>query len=641
MCGIAGIYNFNAEPVASAAIERMTQVIRQRGPDDHGIWAQGEIGLGNRRLSILDLSADGHQPMSDETGTIWVAYNGEIYNYRQINEELKRRGHRFKSRSDTETIIHAYQEYGEDCVEHFNGMFAFALWDAGRRQLFLARDRLGIKPLYYFRDAGRFIFASEVRSIVASGLARKELSKQAIHHFLTLGYVPEPWSIYEGITPLPPAHRMVVGEGQARLERYWDPFAGEQQEADGSFDSLAEQVRSLLADAVRLQQISDVPLGVFLSGGLDSTSVAALMARSQAGPVRTFTLASTHPRMDESSLARLVAERYQTEHLEYKVTPQDIIDSWAALSWAMDQPQADFFETYFVSRLAARQVKVALSGAGGDELFAGYHGTRWQYRLMHPLARLLPGGLLAFLQREGERYGLLQAPLRLAEICRAASDIEREIVSHGYREQDKLPLYSPAFLDGYQPGTTEDYLRSLFPPAELGDIITRFMAFDLSNYLRNHILPVADNGGMAHSLEIRVPLLDHRLVELAARVPARYKFRRGESKVILKAAVHDLLPPQVLHAPKRGFGIPRPDFIRHELKPTVLRLLSEESVARRKLFRPAAVQAVLSGYYRSEPLRQLWTDFQRVWNLVTLELWLRVHVDNEFTAAPEISLEEI
>jgi asparagine synthase (glutamine-hydrolysing) len=640
MCGIAGIYNFDSQSVDQKMLERMTHVLAHRGPDDEGVFCNRHVGLGNTRLSILDLSPKGHQPMADESGETWIVYNGEIYNFSEIKETLIKRGYRFRSRSDTETVLHAYREYGKDCLSLFNGMFAFAIWDARQGRLFLARDRLGIKPLYYFHDTRRFVFASELRSIVASGLVPKEINGQAVHDFLTLGYVLEPWTIYEGIVALPPAHWMVVDAGGVASGPYWEIPPPREPDGSRSLEEHAWEIRALLEDSIGLQQVSDVPLGVFLSGGTDSTSVAALMACSVSQPIKTFTLASQHPWMDESGRARLVARRYDTDHRECRVTANDVLESLLPLTWAMNQPMADLFETYFIAKLAAQEVKVALSGAGGDELFAGYHQTRWHFSLLHPLAALCPEPLTRLLRRWDNRSGLLKTSLRVIDISRAPTHLERQLRSYAYQDTDKRALYAAGFLADYGPVPTEEYLHRLFYQPDTGDVVARYMLFDLKNYLQSYILPATDNGGMAHSLEIRVPFLDHRLVELAAEIPSQQKFRHGATKVVLRRAVQDLLPEEVLKGPKKGFGAPRQDFVRHELKPVVFSLLSPASVKRRDWFCVEPVQAVLHDYYDCKPTRQLWSDFQRLWSLVTLELWLRVHVDHDFTGPPEVRLED-
>jgi len=553
MCGIFGLLGKDRERLASASVlEDMARAIVHRGPDGGGFHVDGAFGMGMRRLSIIDLQT-GDQPLANEDGTVWVVFNGEIYNYRELRGELAARGHRFLTASDTEVIVHLYEEIGEACVERLRGMFALALWDAPRRTLLLARDRLGIKPLYYADTPKGLVFGSELKALLRSPWVARGVDGHAVRAYLSYGYVPDPLSILEGVAKLPPGHTLTMKEGRpAVCRRYWSPaafFSGggalrDEREAEA-------QLLERLTDAVRSHLVSDVPLGAFLSGGVDSTTVVALMAQEMGAPVKTFSIGFREAGYDERPWARQVAECFGTEHHELLVGPEDlgVLDDVLA---AVDEPFADpsSIPTYIVSRLAREHVKVALSGDGGDELFAGYD----RYLVDH--RRRLIG--LA-----GDAG--LGAPLKLLSAALPAGTPGKN-----YFYNLSLPRME-RYLDAV----------SLFPARALGDLLetnsangrgmpfdaavkegrgldplSRLQHLDLLTYLPGDILTKLDRMSMAVSLEARVPLLDHPLVEFACGLPARLRLRGGETKLLLKRLLRGRVPEAVLTRPKQGFAVP-------------------------------------------------------------------------------------
>lgn len=628
MCGIAGIYLQHGQITDAERdqVDRLTTLQQHRGPDDAGMVEFGHLVLGHRRLSIIDLSPTGHQPMADPDGRYWITFNGEIYNYQRLRTELIARGRSFRGNADTEVILHGYAEWGEQFIQRLEGMFAIALWDGPMDRLLLIRDRMGVKPLYYHAESGRIAFASEVQALVTGADLPTDLDRDALWHYSVLGYVPEPATIYRHVRAVAPGEIVTITRHSLTQTAYWTIPRPDRPRHQPYPDAVRE-LRTLLEESVAAHQVSDVPVAGFLSGGIDSTAIVALMARTATQPIQTFTLTSQHARMDEGSLARLVAARIGTIHREHLVRAADLRDTLLPSIQRMSQPFSDYFETYFVSSLAARHVKVVLSGAGGDELFAGYHQLRAKLALVHPVARVL-APLTAPISGVLERHPMGATAQRLLGLARNTDYATREVAGYSYSGAEQRALFESGWIGSGDNQTTENYLVALYGAgAVTGDAIRSFMYFDLKNYLQDYLLPLTDSAAMAHSLEVRVPLLDHRIVEFAARTPSSYKFGHGVTKRILRDAVRDLLPVEALRGPKRGFGVPRHDFIRHDLRPLVEAVLSPQSVASRNIFRPEAVERVVNRFYAVSPTRMLWSDFQRVWNLFILELWLRVHVD--------------
>jgi asparagine synthase (glutamine-hydrolysing) len=625
MCGIAGFIESKMIDAASErareVLDRMCRVIRHRGPDDQGMFVKEGVALGMRRLSIIDL-AGGHQPMSGEDGKVSVVFNGEIYNYLEIKKELEARGHRFQTNSDTETIVHAYEEYGAGCVESLRGMFAFAVWDERERKLFIARDRAGKKPLYYtLTPQGTLIFGSELKSLLEHPEARREINMDALDAYLSLGYVPDPLSIFRDIHKLPPGHHLTFQAGRLSVEQYWD-FRYEVTEARPLEDYL-EELNALLDESVRLRLVADVPLGAFLSGGVDSSAVVGLMSRHTDRPVKTFSIGFHEDGYDELKYARLAAARFKTEHHEFIVTPEicRIVDE---LAWHLDEPFADSsaIPTYAVSKLAREHVKVVLSGDGGDELFAGY--TRYavdrgrsgyarlprvlRRGLMQPLSRSLPHGAW------GRNY--------LHNV--ALDPLQRYLDSVSYfTSLNKRSLYSTDFrsqLNGLN--TAAALFEELGAQVKSGDPLDSLLYLDSKTYLPGDILTKVDRMSMAASLEARVPLLDHKLIEFVTRIPSKFKMKGAETKQIFKRAVRGLVPDEILDRPKQGFGLPIQKWINQELRSYIRDVLLDRRTRERGYFDQDYVQVLLDEHERERR-----DHTSSLWALFMLELWHRTFMD--------------
>jgi asparagine synthase (glutamine-hydrolysing) len=625
MCGIYGILRLDGALVAPDALAPMARVTVHRGPDDEGVHVDGPCALGMRRLSIIDL-AGGHQPLSNGDGTLWLVANGEIYNFRELRRDLEARGHRFRTGSDCETILHLYAEHGDGFVRHLNGMYAFALWDARRRRLLIGRDRLGVKPLYVHGDGKRLVFASEAKAILALPGFRAELDPDALEAYVSLGYVPAPQSIFSGIEKLPPATLLVAEAGGVSADRYWRmPDAVDRSLAEAEW---TERVRARLDDAVRMQMVSDVPIGGFLSGGIDSSTVVGLMARHSDHPVRTYAIGfsggGAEAYYNELPYARRIAKRFNTEHHEIVVKP-DVVGLLPRLVWHMDEPIADtaFLTTYLVSEFARREVTVILSGVGGDELFGGYR--RYLGNHYQAYFERLPAWLRRTLVSAGEklpsdRHSRVLNLLRLTKGFLASADLPFEERYRSYVQV--FPRGETNRLLRMNGTARRDAIEDAFRHALSDDALNRMLAVDAETQLPDDLLMLTDKMSMAVSLECRVPLLDHELVELAARMPESVKIRGGELKHVMKAAVADLLPRDILERKKRGFGAPMGAWLKGELAPLTRELLSPRAVAARHLFDPAEVSALIAAH---EANRVDGTD--RLLALLNLEVWCRIFLD--------------
>ncbi len=624
MCGLAGIVTFDGSPVERGALRRMAETLRHRGPDAEGFYedatAAPGVGLAHRRLSIIDLSQIADQPLPNEDGSIQVLLNGEIYNFRELRSGLLSR-HSFRSRGDTEVVAHLYEERGDEAVGALDGMFALALWDGRRRRLLLARDAFGKKPLYYFHDARRFVFASEIKALLAAGVPA-EMNDAALGEYLALGYAPTPATLFRGIHKLPPASLLVIdGSGPPQPRSYWDLHFPRATEAlDVSMDTAAARVGELLTDAVRKRLVADVPLGVLLSGGVDSSAVAALMARLQPGRVKTFTVGFEGDAFyDERAHAERVARHIGSEHHAAAVRPEA-----AALVETLlhhhDEPFGDSsaLPTYLVSREARRHVTVALNGDGGDETFAGY--DRFQAALLAealplPARRLLRG--LGRLLPEGDSYhGLLRRLRRFSDHAARPLD-ERLLAWTGVF--DPAALRTLAGEAAADPERLLASYRQALARCNGASTLSRLLYLDARTYLVDDLLPKMDRMTMAHGLEARSPLLDRPLMEYVATLPDALKRRGGAAKRVLKAAVRDLLPPQTLTRRKHGFGVPLGEWFRADLRP----MLEDTLLASPRLgnrLRIEAVRGLAADHFarRADRGHQLWT-------LMTLELWMRKH----------------
>ncbi|GIX49575.1 MAG: asparagine synthetase B [Candidatus Tectimicrobiota bacterium] len=621
MCGIVGIkYDAPAQPVCEDVIHQMCQAILHRGPDDEGLYVDGAVGLGMRRLSIIDLST-GRQPIHNEDRSLWVVFNGEIYNYRELRADLQARGHRFYTQSDTEVIVHLYEELGSECFTRLNGMFAIALWDSRRRQLVLARDRVGKKPLYYAHDGRRWLFASELKALLRVPGFAPAVNLHALDYFLTLGCVPGDLCIFQGVHKLPAGHVLLVTAQGARRFPYWEvSFAV--PPVDAGEAAYLETLRTLLFDAVRLRLISDVPLGAFLSGGIDSSTVVAVMAHLGMGEVKTFSIGFDEAGYSELPYAREVATFLGTQHYELTVKP-DMAKLLPELVWYFDEPFADSsaVPTYYVSQLARRYVTVVLSGDGGDELFAGY--TRYfdplparllqalpaalRVQGLHALARRLPAGM------RGRRWLLHTSD-------RAAAYYATKLMT--FDPERKQWLYTPELQAELDVQAPQRWLETYFDALPAATPTARRQYVDLKTYLTDVILTKVDRASMAVSLEARAPLLDYRLVEFAASLPDRYKVRGGQGKYLLKALARQLLPASIVTRRKKGFSIPKARWLRQELYDFCADILLSARARGRGYFRPSAVEALLQAHRRGS------RDFSdQLWALLCLELWHRQFVD--------------
>jgi asparagine synthase (glutamine-hydrolysing) len=619
MCGIFGaLARDPADPVDAAVLECMASALTHRGPDGGGIHADGPLGFGMRRLSIIDLKT-GEQPMANEDSTVWVVYNGEIYNYRELTGQLVRKGHRFNTASDTEVLVHLYEDEGEDCVRQLRGMFGFAIWDATHRRLLLARDRLGIKPLYYADTPRGFVFASELKALTRNPWVPRTINRRALLAYLQYGYVPDPLCILEGVAKLPPGHTLTIQAGRAGTpHRYWDatewfrPGRPPVREAEA-----AEALWSQLGDAVTSHLVSDVPLGAFLSGGVDSTAVVSIMARTTEIPVKTFTVGFREERYNEAPYARRVAEAFGTDHHELLVGPQDlgILDDLVA---AYDEPFADAsaIPTYLVSRYARQHVKVVLSGDGGDELFAGYD----RYLVDARRRRL---GVLGDLRLGGGLRGLSQM---LPEGTPGKNYLHNLSLPRMERYLDAISLFPPRQLgELLEPSGNADG-DPFAPHIARGqglDSLSQLQVLDLHTYLPGDILTKLDRASMAHSLEARVPLLDHRLVELAGGLPPELRLRSGRTKYLLRRVLARRVPEEVLKRPKQGFAVPLDAWFAQGLAGYFHDLLQSGRSVTDVGVKRTYVRRLLDLYAK----RRRNDHCQRLWALVVLDKTLRKLAD--------------
>jgi len=623
MCGICGIFLF--EPGARAdrsLLERMNRTLAHRGPDDEGYYVSEAVGLAMRRLSIIDLEG-GHQPITNEDGTLWIVFNGEIYNYPELRSELIARGHLLQTNSDTEVIVHLYEEMGEDCLTRLNGMFALALWDCRRRRLFLARDRLGIKPLFYSIEPGkRIVFGSEIKALLQAGVSR-EPDYQALYDYLSLMYVPTPATSYAAVRKLPPASWLSCSANGVEIHQYWDiplPPKGEEQPASKGY---LEELQDLIQKAVRRHMIADVPVGALLSGGLDSTTVTAIMTRKLLIPVKTFTIGFDHTSYDESTEARLVARTLGTDHLEEIVHP-NMVGSIPDLLGFFDEPFADYsaIPTFLVSQMAARQVKVVLTGDGGDEVFAGY-----QTHVAYKVARLFN-----MIPRPIREYFIIPLVMALpTSLERLSFDYKAKRFVTGadlpldrghywwkviFSEEEKRQLLSPDFFkQGFRDsfGVFEPYFRV----AKKAHPLNQLLYVDAKTFLLDDDLTKVDRMTMANSLEARVPLLDHELVEHVAKMPPRLKTRGLQTKKLLRAASASLLPSSIRKGTKKGFTPPLPFWIKEDLRQFVGDIFSGPRLRAAGIFNEQYCRDLLDNHLqgRKDNNRQIWT-------VLALACWL-------------------
>jgi len=651
MCGICGEINFHQGP-RTEIIHKMCDVLKHRGPDDEGmVFIRGnqyleikepsefgslknnfEVALGHRRLSIIDLSKAAHQPMCNEDGSIWIVFNGEIYNFQDLRKGLEKKGHLFKSNSDTEVILHAYEEWDVECLNRFRGMFALAIWDSNLRRLFMARDRLGKKPLVYFHKGGHLIFASEIKAILQGPDIERKVNLYALHNYLTYQYVPSPDTIFEGIKKLPPAHYLLYDHlGNISIERYWKLHFTPTQNTDNDLSEWCDRIRTELEESVKLRLISDVPLGAFLSGGIDSSLVVGMMAKLSGKPVKTFSIGFEEKDFDELSYAKLVSDHFATEHHEFVVRP-NAIEILPELVWHYNEPFADSsaIPTYYVANVTKNYVKVVLTGDAGDENFAGYQRYLWSkwVALFTKIPEKVRKQLMPAFLRVISSFRWKEKTLnRLVDFMESLSADQ----ARNYAEQIKIfnakekgDIYSEDFGKNLENMNPLDFLLKKFEEVETEDLLDKLLYVDIHSYLPEDLLVKMDIATMANSLEARLPFLDYKFMELAARIPSHLKLKGSMTKFILKKTFPDLLPPAILKRKKMGFGVPVSRWFRNELKGYVYEILLDSKALNRGYFRERGIRHLLD-----EHIALRYDHSAKIWALLILEIWFRVFMDKE------------
>jgi asparagine synthase (glutamine-hydrolysing) len=640
MCGINGIV-FSVESGRHAdarVVERMRDVLEHRGPDDSGLFVEGRVGLGHRRLSIVDVAA-GHQPMTNEDGSLRIVFNGEIYNHADYRAGLEARGHRYQTHCDTETILHLYEEDGARSVEALRGMFAFAVWDRNRSELFVARDRLGVKPLYYVHaDDGSFYFASEIKALLAAGAVAPELNYAALPDYLANRATSGEETLFRGVKRLLPGHTLLWRDGRVHIEKYWDiSFAGQDEGAARSDEDYVEEWFETFRTAVRLRLMADVPLGMFLSGGIDSSAIAAVMSGMVSEPVKTFSVAFAEREANELAYARMVAERFGTEHHEIVVSPEEFFAALPHLVWHEDEPIAHSASVplNFVSRLAARHVKVVLTGEGSDETLAGYyryHKTVYNLRLGRLYERAAPAPLRRAVAAAAARLAPAALGRKLSRtFVHLPADIEHLYFDNFgvFRRDAQARLLTPeareraGTLDPY--AAVRDYLRG----TDADSLLDQLLYVDTKTYL-HELLMKQDQMSMEASIESRVPFLDHRLVELAARMPARMKLRGLTTKYVLRRAMRGVLPEPIITRRKMGFPVPLGAWLRGPFRHLVEEYVLGERAAARGVFDREFVRGLVARHQSGAE-----NHAERLWALVNFEMWQRRFFDGEAPAARE------
>jgi len=628
MCGICGKLFFERQrPVDRQLIRSMADSMRHRGPDDEGYYISGQIGLGHRRLSIIDLNR-GKQPISNEDDTIWIVFNGEIYNYQALRESLSEKGHKFKTDTDTEVIVHAYEEFGENCVARLRGMFAFAIWDQRSKTLLVARDRVGIKPLYYFLNDDQIIFASEMKAILLDNSVPRNIDPQIIDRFLTYYYVPGEETMLRGIRKLSPGHYLIARDGKIQVRQYWD-LDFSQVNGHRSLKQASQELLEILKESVRLHMISDVPVGILLSGGVDSTALLSLSVHETDKELSTFTIGfEGHDFADERPYARLAAKRFGTQHYDMTMSAQDFLAFLPRYVWHMEEPVCEppAVALYYVSKLASEHVKVLISGEGGDEAFAGYPNYRngvWLERLKAGLGPFRPPASrmvrvlsqASWLQKIRKFGPLMTVELQDYYLSRTATPFT-------LFNRDYSSLYTRAFLD--QVNKKDSCLPTVrsFQEVSPNDVLSKMLYVDTMSWLPDDLLVKADKITMANSVELRVPLLDHEVLEFAASLPSSFKLHGITTKHILKTVFRNLVPQSILDRKKTGLPVPYETWMRKELKPFVEETLLSQNAHIERYFNRQGIEKILSANLNGENYSK------EIFSLVVLELWHKEFVDS-------------
>ncbi len=629
MCGIVGRYNFfSGAPVKPEVLKAMGDFLAHRGPDGEGIYQKNNLGFSHRRLAVIDLTEAAEQPMVRENGQFVITYNGEIYNFQELRGQLERLGHRFNSQSDTEVVLASYQEYGTKCVEHLRGMFAFAIWDEGEKRLFLARDRVGKKPLYYWIHQDGISFASEPKAFLADPHFKPEVNIEAISHYLTYQYVPSPLSAFQGIQKLPPAHVLIVQNKHINIERYWKLSYG--TTFSGSFEDAQQELLAKLKEATELRLMSDVPLGAFLSGGIDSSVIVALMAKLGVEHIKTFSIGFEEKAYNELPFARLVAQQYETDHHELIVTP-NATEMFQKLVWFYNEPFADSsaIPTLYLAEMTKQHVTVALNGDGGDENLLGYdryvaslYGS-WYDRLPTPIRRMLEWGT-QLLPDASESKTILS---RLKRFVTVLSETPERRYGYWMSHFDpimKQQLCTEEFMQKSGHSDSFGLLVNAFQKSDAKEFLSRLLDVDVNMYLTDDLLVKVDIASMAHGLEARSPFLDHHVMEFCASLPSSMKLKGRDKKYVLKQAVRSLLPAKILNRPKMGFGVPLDRWFREDLREMAYDILLSPRAVQRGYFHKHAVEKLLDEHVSGT---KNW--HYRLWNLLMLELWHRTYIDGD------------
>jgi asparagine synthase (glutamine-hydrolysing) len=621
MCGIVGVYRYKAGlPVETAEIDAMCDLIVYRGPDGKGAYTDREFGVGHRRLSIIDVSDRSHQPMHTSDGEWCISYNGEVYNYLELKQELVAQGVEFATTSDTEVLLAALRQWGLEALQKLNGMYAFALWHRPTRTLTLVRDRLGIKPLYYTETSQGVAFASEIKCLLALPEVKAEANHRILDGYMGVGYCPGEETFFKGIYRLPPGHYLQISDRVVTKAAYWDIAFERDQDLGEAY--YIEQTRTLLEDAVRLQLRSDVPLGVFLSGGVDSSAVVAMMRRLAVSEIRTFSVAWDYgPEFDEGRYAREIAALFRTEHREYCMTPQDFVTFMPDYVWHMDEPvqEAAGISLYYIAQKAKQDVTVVLSGEGSDEVFGGYPVYRYMAMLerYRAIPQRLRSGISALLSRCGPRW---KKHVALSELS-----LERRYAGVSFNDMDRVRhLYTPRLREESHGYAIADLVAMYYDHTSNSDAQTRMQYLDVKSWLVDDLLIKADRMSMAASLELRVPFLDHRVMELAARMPSKYRLKGGQTKYLIKKALEPYLPRHIIYRRKQGFPTPLAQLFKGPLKQYVRDILVSERSFDRGLFEPARIRQLVD-----EHAGGVSDHHKLLWRLLVLELWHRTFVDGE------------
>jgi asparagine synthase (glutamine-hydrolysing) len=630
MCGICGKLEFDlGAKVEPNLLKHMADAIIHRGPDDEGYYVKGQIGLGFRRLSIIDLSG-GHQPLANEDGSIWIVFNGEIYNYKDLRALLLAKGHVFKTESDTEVIVHLYEEYGRDCLEKLRGMFGFAIWDSKKRSLFLARDRVGIKPLYYYLGKNFLSFASEMKAILVDPAVHREIDPAMIDRFLSYFYVPGPSTLLRNFCKLEPGHWLFVQDGKIQIQSYWD-IDFHPTEDHLSSEALEQKVVDLLDETVQLHMISDVPVGFLLSGGVDSTAMLSLASKKTDKPISSYTIGFEHPGVvDERPFARMAAKRFGSKHYEISITAREFASFLPEYVWYMEEPVCEpaSVALYYVSKLASQHVKVLISGEGGDEAFAGYHNYMYLSwvevlkKVFGPFRSIVSTGMSLVGNMSDSRVLKKYAPLMNADI--EEHYLSRTSTPFHYFNRTPSAVYTEQMLQRVDKSESTEITRNLVDRRASDGPLEKMLYLDTKTYLPDDLLIKADRMTMANSVELRVPFLDHKFLEFAARVPGKQKVRGFQMKYLLKKALANYVPEEIVRRRKEGFPNPSASWLAHELKDMVADILLDSKSLARGYFRRPAVEELINRNSKSVRYSA------EVFSLVVLELWHLTFLDPHF-----------